>query len=167
MNRGALLVLPPALLAVWTVVASAVTLWGLGTLGSVGWPTWQWFGYAVTAMPTPALQGLVNPWLLIGAGVARAAVGLAAFRLFTDGRALLGIGGRELHGTSRFSTRRDGERTGLNYSAAPRPDCLILGRTKGLPFGPFARYVCLPGVEHVMVYARTGSGKGVGYVVPN
>src|SRR4051794_21336606 len=74
--------------------------------------------------------------------------------------------GRPLHGRSRFAGWRDGKRAGLIYDAVPRTDCLILGRTRGF-VGIGSRFVCLPGVEHVMLYARTGSGKGVSYVVPN
>ncbi|UEM08134.1 type IV secretory system conjugative DNA transfer family protein (plasmid) [Skermanella rosea] len=166
MSRAALLLVPPILLAFWSVVASFVTLWGLGTLEAVGWPSWHWWGYLSATMPDAHTQRLVNQWLLIGAGVGSAAAGMLGYRIVSDGRSLLGFADRPLHGRSKFATRREGQGAGLVYSRAPRPDALLLGRTKGL-FGWFARYVCLPGVEHVMLFAKTGAGKGVAYVITN
>jgi type IV secretion system protein VirD4 len=163
MNRVALTLVPPVLLAFWTLTASYVTTWGLGTLDAIGWPTWQWWGYLITTMPDPGTQALVNQWLMIGAGVGGVAAALLGYRILTDGRALFGFEGRPLHGRSKFATRREGEQSGLIYSPAPRPDCLVLGRTGGW----FSRYVCLPGPEHVMLYAKPGAGKGVSYVVAN
>ena len=166
MNRVALALVPPVLLALWSVAASFVTLWGLGTLDAVDWPSWQWWGYLFATMPDTGTQALVNRWLMIGAGAGSAAAALLGYRILTDGRALFGLGRRPLHGRSRFAGRKEGERVGLVYSRAPRSDCLVLGMTPGL-LGWFRRYVCLPGPEHVMVFARTNSGKGVSYVLPN
>lgn len=70
---------------------------------------------------------------------------------------------RPLHGRTRFAARADGLRVGLTYSARPRPDTIILGRSGGL----FPRYVGLPGTEHVLLAAKTRSGKGVSFVMPN
>ena len=66
MRRAVLFVSPLIVAAVWTVTASLVTLWGLGTLELVGWPTWQWWGYLLTAMPDAGTQERVNQWLLTG-----------------------------------------------------------------------------------------------------
>lgn len=74
--------------------------------------------------------------------------------------------GQALHGTTRFATPRDGTRVGLTYSAAPRGDTIILGLTPGIA-GTGTRYVGLPGTEHVLLAAKTRSGKGISFVVPN
>ena len=46
--RRGLLIVPPlalAVLCVWTLVASWVTLWGIGMMEAIPYPTWQWWGY--------------------------------------------------------------------------------------------------------------------------
>ena len=166
MNRVLLAALPLVLLAFWTLVASWVTLWGLGTLDAVGWPTWHWWGYLVATMPNTSAQALVNNWLMIGGGVGTVAAGMLAYRIVRDAGSLFGLGERPLHGASKFASRKEGEKAGLIYSKTPHPDCLILGKTGGR-FGWNTRYICLPGVEHVMLFAKTGSGKGISYVIPN
>ena len=72
--------------------------------------------------------------------------------------------GPPLHGESHFATRREAERNGIVFTARPISDGILLGR-RGR--GPFARYACLPGQQHVAVYAPTEEGKGVSFVVPN
>ena len=111
---------------------------------------------AAPLMTTDRLVGQLIPVTAAVASIPALLVAGLAFRLATW-RAK-----RPLHGASKFSGVAEGKKTGLIYSRHPRPDCLILGRTSWL-----GRYVCLPGVEHVILYAKTGSGKGVSYVVPN
>lgn len=154
------------ILSVFTLVSSWVTMFGLGTHTHVTWPTWQWWGYLVSAMPDPQSQLLVNQWLLVGGGAGLVATGLLAYRIVSDGNVRLGRDPVALYGDARFATVRDGRKSGLRYSLRPDPKCLILGRTKGL-FGLLSRYVMLAGVEHVMLYAKTGFGKGVSYVLTN
>ena len=62
---------------------------------------------------------------------------------------------RPLHGDARFATPREIEQAGLREKRG-----LLLAQTDGklLTFG---------GAEHVIVYAPTRSGKGVGVVIPN
>ncbi len=62
---------------------------------------------------------------------------------------------RPLHGAARFATPREIEEAGLRANHG-----LLLAQTNGklLTFG---------GAEHVIVYAPTRSGKGVGVVIPN
>lgn len=62
---------------------------------------------------------------------------------------------RPLHGAARFATPREIEQAGLRAKRG-----LLLAQTDGklLTFG---------GAEHVIVYAPTRSGKGVGVVIPN
>ena len=108
MNRVMLAALPLVLLAFWTLVASWVTLWGLGTLDAVGWPTWHWWGYLVATMPNTGAQMLVNNWLMIGAGVGTVAAGMLAYRIVRDAGSLFGLGERPLHGASKFASRKEG-----------------------------------------------------------
>jgi type IV secretion system protein VirD4 len=147
--------------AFWTLAASYVTTWGLGTLDTIGWPTWQFWGYLTASMPDASTQAFVNQWLMIGAGVSSLATAILSYRLLAATGML--TGGRPLHGTSKFASRREGEASGLIYDRKPRGDCLILGQTTGL----FSRIVMLPKTEHVMLYAKPGAGKGVAYVVVN
>ncbi len=60
-----------------------------------------------------------------------------------------------LHGSARFATEREIKAAGLRSSQG-----LLLGRKDGT-------MLCFGGSEHVLVYAPTRSGKGVGYVIPN
>jgi type IV secretion system protein VirD4 len=166
MRRAVLFVSPLIVAAVWTVTASLVTLWGLGTLELVGWPTWQWWGYLITAMPDAGTQERVNQWLLTGSIAGTLTAASLAYRIISDSNVMFGRGGRALFGSLKYATPKDGRKAGLIYVRRPRPDCILLGRTAGL-VGRFWRYVCLPGVQHVIVYAKTGSGKGVAYVIAN
>jgi len=87
-------------------------------------------------------------WLQTGAlasGLLTAGLGLAA---------LLGVR-RPLHGAARFA--REGEIARAELRAR---DGLLLGRKGGA-------YLSFGGSEHVMLYAPTRSGKGVGVVIPN
>ena len=60
-----------------------------------------------------------------------------------------------LHGSARFASEREIKAAGLRS-----PEGLLLGRKDGT-------MLCFGGSEHVLVYAPTRSGKGVGYVIPN
>ena len=166
MRRIFLAASPVLILAVFTLVASWVTMFGLGTHTHVTWPTWQWWGYLISVMPDPQSQLLVNQWLLVGGGVGLVAAAVLAYRIVSDGNIRLGRDPVSLYGNARFATTRDGQKRKLIYSLRPDPSCLILGMTIGF-LGFFRRYVMLPGVEHVMLYAKTGLGKGISYVVTN
>src|SRR5208282_2384826 len=58
-------------------------------------------------------------------------------------------------GDAKWASWRDVQRAGL------------LSRTGILLGWRYGRFLCMPGWEHVMCFAPTGSGKGVGIVVPN
>jgi type IV secretion system protein VirD4 len=65
----------------WTAAASAVFLWGTGLmryfpLQGVAW-IGQWWRYALYAPPNP----IVSRWLMLGAGVPSAFLGLVVYRL--------------------------------------------------------------------------------------
>lgn len=60
-----------------------------------------------------------------------------------------------LHGRARFATEREIRADGLRAESG-----LLIGAKGG-------RYLCFGGTEHVIGYAPTRSGKGVGLVIPN
>lgn len=60
-----------------------------------------------------------------------------------------------LHGRARFATRAEIEAAGLRAATG-----LLVGARNGRP-------LCFGGSEHVIGYAPTRSGKGVGLVIPN
>ncbi len=166
MNPVLLIVAPIVLMALWTVIATYVTMWGLNTLDSVSFPTWEWWAYFKATMPNHAMQQFVNKWLLIGGVAGVVPVFIIVNWFSTTGKEWFGFGEKPLYGTSKYATTKEGKKTGLVYSRVPLADCILLGKTKGF-FGWFSRYVCLPGIEHVMLFAKSRSGKGVSYVIPN
>src|SRR5258708_17991454 len=60
-----------------------------------------------------------------------------------------------LHGSARFASGREIKAAGLRSAEG-----ILLGRKDGA-------LLCFGGSEHVLVYAPTRAGKGVGYVIPN
>ena len=60
-----------------------------------------------------------------------------------------------LHGNARFASEREIKAAGLRSAEG-----ILLGRKDGA-------LLCFGGSEHVLVYAPTRAGKGVGYVIPN
>jgi len=60
-----------------------------------------------------------------------------------------------LHGSARFASEREIKAAGLRSAEG-----ILLGRKDGA-------LLCFGGSEHVLVYAPTRAGKGVGYVIPN
>jgi type IV secretion system protein VirD4 len=140
----------------WMVAASA--FWAKATgepFAPLGWlDALQWWG--------------ANWWcktLLIGTAIpptlGALAIGAVAWKLSRQQGAA-----KRLHGESHWTSNAEAKKAGLRFSRRPPGDAFILGRTSGL-FGLFSRYVSLPGQEHVSLYARTRSGKGVSVVVPN
>jgi type IV secretion system protein VirD4 len=59
------------------------------------------------------------------------------------------------YGDARWASWREVRRAGLLARTG-----ILLGRRAG-------RFLCMPGWEHVMCFAPSGSGKGVGIVIPN
>lgn len=68
--------------------------------------------------------------------------------------------GLPLHGETKWLTKADAKKAGFVFTLKPHPEALNLGK-----WGPW--YVSIPGQEHAALYARTRSGKGVGFVNPN
>lgn len=166
MRKTFLLIAPLMVLSVWTLVASWVTMFGLGTVNDVWWPTWQWWGYLTVSVPNQSTQTVIDQWLMIGAAVAAIPSVLLTYRIISNGNVRFGRDTESLYGDARFATVRDGKKAKLRYSFTPDPTCLLLGKTMGF-FGWLCRYVMLPGIEHVMLYAKTGTGKGISYVLSN
>lgn len=132
-----------ALGTVFAVLTATIALAGLHQLRAdirlAAVPGWFWY---FRGDPD------VRRWLQIGAlasGGLVGALGLAA---------LLGVR-RPLHGAARFATEGELAKAGLRDR-----DGLLLGRKGG-------GYLSFGGSEHVMLYAPTRSGKGVGVVIPN
>ncbi|MBX9875735.1 MAG: type IV secretory system conjugative DNA transfer family protein, partial [Beijerinckiaceae bacterium] len=142
--------------AAWTVAASAAFLWGTGLWDAFPYPAWQWWQYLAVA----GTNATVDYWLKASAAVATGLVGALGGRLWW----IYGRREKPLHGESHFATRREAEGSGIVFAERPVPDGIVLGKWGR---GPFARYACLPGQQHVAVYAPTEEGKGVSFVVPN
>lgn len=90
----------------------------------------------------------VRRWLAIGAGV------MSLVLLILATAAALGVR-RPLHGAARWSTAGEQRRHGLRAKSG-----LLLGEAAG-------ELLISDGPEHVMLYAPTRTGKGVGVVIPN
>jgi type IV secretion system protein VirD4 len=132
-----------AALAAVMAMAFLVALAGLRRLsvhidpGAV--PVWFWYYRA---------DPLVQRWLGLGALVAFGGSGIFALAV---SRTLQ----PPLHGAARWASEGELKREGLRASRG-----IVLGRKGG-------RLLTLGGSEHVMLYAPTRTGKGVGVVIPN
>jgi type IV secretion system protein VirD4 len=130
-------------LAVFLFVSSNVLLLGLrlhdGGLHFLAAPQYWW---------QHSDDERVRRWLTL-AGLA----GLLAVML--PAGAVLRSRPPALHGRARFATEREINKAGLRAKHG-----ILCGRKDG-------RYLCFGGPEHVVVYAPTRSGKGVGLVIPN
>ncbi|WP_363351678.1 type IV secretory system conjugative DNA transfer family protein [Methylocystis echinoides] len=129
--------------AVFLFVASNVSLLGLRAHDG-GLHLFEFVRWA----PKFGVDKRLDRWLTIGA----LAGAIAAFGLLGT---VLRARPRPLHGAARFASLREIEAAGLRAKHG-----LLLGEAHGklLTFG---------GTEHVIVYAPTRSGKGVGVVIPN
>jgi type IV secretion system protein VirD4 len=137
---GGALALALGLLA---LLAAIVALAGLrrlsGDLDLSAAPAWFWY-----FRHDPEVQR----WLKVGV-LGAAGAGLVTF---------VGAASqlrRPLHGAARWASETEMRRGGLRASAG-----IVLGRKSG-------RLLIFGGQEHVMLYAPTRTGKGVGVVIPN
>lgn len=132
-------------LAALVTLAAAVALAGLGRLHDgvdpAAVPGWLWYYRA---------DPHVRRWLTIGvlASAAAAAATAAAMAVAHHLH-------RPLHGAARWAREPDLRRAGLRAREG-----ILLGRSGGRP-------LVFGGSEHVMLYAPTRTGKGVGVVIPN
>jgi type IV secretion system protein VirD4 len=131
------------LVALWAMLTMIGTLAGIGRLGPdvdfAAVPGWLW---------TYRAHPQVQLWSKV------AALASGAFILALGVWAAVKIR-RPLHGAARWATDGEIAREGLRAKKG-----IILGR-KG------AGYLTFGGAEHVMLYAPTRTGKGVGVVIPN
>lgn len=130
-------------IAAWMVLAATVTLAGLGQLSAsvepAAVPAWLWY-----FRQDPE----VRRWLGVGAGA-------ATLLLLIAGAAVLQGVKRPLHGAARWAGEAEIRRAELRARRG-----IVLGRKAGRP-------LVFGGAEHVVLYAPTRSGKGVGVVIPN
>jgi type IV secretion system protein VirD4 len=140
------------LAAIWSVLASAVFVFGTGMIRThQGVPSYEFWLYLW-------FYGFRNPvvgfWLKLSAGIATAIP-----VLFVIARVMRkGVGGtvRELHGRTRWAKRRE-----LQKEFRARFAGLYIG------YSGNRAYLRFGGPEHLACYAPTRSGKGVGLVIPN
>lgn len=132
-----------ALAALFAVLTATIALAGLGQLHAdlelAAVPAWFWY---FRGDPD------VRRWLQIGAFASGLLITLLVLGATLNIR-------RPLHGAARFANERELARAGLRVREG-----LLLGRKGGA-------YLSFGGSEHVMLYAPTRSGKGVGVVIPN
>jgi len=130
-------------LAIFLFVGSNVLLLGLRTHDG----GFHWSELAL-AWPHYGANQRLDRWITFGtlAGT------IAAFAVMG---LILRTKPRPLHGEARFATEREIKKANLRAYRG-----ILLGRKDG-------KFLCFGGPEHVMVYAPTRSGKGVGYVIPN
>ena len=131
------------LVVLWAMLTMVGTLAGIGRLGAnvdfVAVPGWLW-----TYRAHPEVQ-LWFKVAALGSGALILALGVvAAVRIR-----------RPLHGAARWASEGEIARESLRAKKG-----IILGRKGG-------GYLTFGGAEHVMLYAPTRTGKGVGVVIPN
>lgn len=131
-------------LLAWSAVLLAVALGGLGRLESAVAAPGEALDWLWTWRDHPRVQG----WLARGALAATLAIPALA-------GLLAGVLRRPLHGAARWADAGDIRRAGLRARRG-----VLLGRHGGRP-------LVFGGDEHVMLYAPTRTGKGVGVVIPN
>lgn len=131
------------LVVLWAMLTMVGTLAGIGRLGAnvdfVAVPGWLW-----TYRDHPQVQLWFKVAALGSGGLILALAVLAIVRIR-----------RPLHGAARWATEGEIIRENLRAKKG-----IILGR-KG------SGYLTFGGAEHVMLYAPTRTGKGVGVVIPN
>jgi type IV secretion system protein VirD4 len=137
----------------WSVLASAIFLAGTGLMTADTVPLVQFWIY----LDAYGLgQPVVGLWLKVAAGICTA-LPLLLFAARVTRKGWPGTGAGELHGETRWASRRELKAAGFYAKFGG----LFVGREKG------GRYLRFGGPEHVACYAPTRSGKGVGLVIPN
>lgn len=131
-----------AAMAILAVLAALIALIGLGqfssTIEPARVPGWLWY-----YRQDPE----VRRWLTIGLSSSALTGGVL-------GAAVLLARRRPLHGAARWASGSEQRHAGLRARRG-----IVLGRTEG-------GFLIADGPEHVMLYAPTRTGKGVGVVIP-
>lgn len=134
------------ILAVWTALAVLIALFGMHQVTfHTNWdvlPDWLWYYRA-----DPQL----HRWLVKGYEFGGIALAFGLVLLLWD----TGKNRKSQHGDAKFQDRNSVERNGF-YSNSGILVCLAFGR-----------YVRASIETHVLLKAPTGSGKGVGVIIPN
>tara|TARA_R110000824_G_scaffold24090_4_gene85373 strand:- start:1580 stop:3565 length:1986 start_codon:yes stop_codon:yes gene_type:complete len=119
----------------------------------LGWPVyyppsffWWWYAYDAYAPPI-FIEGAI-----IAASGGFLAIGVAIFMSVLRAREAQDV---DTYGSARWAERRDVEQAGLLD-----PDGVVLGKLD-------RHYLRHDGPEHVLCFAPTRSGKGVGLVIPS
>lgn len=124
------------------------------------YPTWDIFRWWLQWKDVPNLQSLFNQTSLYGfTACSLGMVGAAIVNIFS-GRSP--HANEFLHGSARWAGKSDIEKSGL-LSAGTDGDAVYVGGW--MDRGKF-RYLRHSGPEHVLTFAPTRSGKGVGLVIP-
>ncbi|UQV18946.1 type IV secretory system conjugative DNA transfer family protein [Brevundimonas albigilva] len=129
--------------AVLAVLTATIALIGLGRFSGdidpARVPDWLWY-----YRHDPE----VRRWLAVGLACASLVGGILIVAVLLHQR-------RPLHGAARWASAAEQRRAGLRSRRG-----LVLGRADGA-------FLIADGPEHVMLYAPTRTGKGVGVVIPN
>lgn len=125
------------------ILAALIALIGLGRFSSdiepARVPGWFWYYHQ---------DPEVRRWLTVGLSTSGLVSGVLGAAVLISRR-------RALHGAARWASGSEQRRAGL------RSHCgIVLGRAEG-------SFLIADGPEHVMLYAPTRTGKGVGVVIPN
>jgi type IV secretion system protein VirD4 len=142
----------------WT--ATELTAWRLGFQPQLGTPWFELFGWPV--YPPPAFFwwwfsfDAYAPHIFEEAGYIAAAGGIAAIAVATTMSVLRA---REAKRVTTYGSARWAETREIREAGLLGDDGVLLGRWRG-------GYLRHDGPEHVLCFAPTRSGKGVGLVVP-
>ena len=132
-----------AAVSLLAVLAALIALIGLGQvsgdLDPARVPGWLWY-----YRHDPE----VRRWLTVGVSVSALVGGVLVAAILLSQR-------RPLHGAARWASGSEQRRAGLRANRG-----VVLGRADG-------GFLIADGPEHVMLYAPTRTGKGVGVVIPN
>lgn len=121
-----------------------------GTLAPYAWKNFQFASSEGTAVPMLVYKVLGPPF---------GAVLLSLLVMFLVRAPLMDFrpfkGRESVHGDAKWADERDIRRAGLL-------------KKKGFLLGTWKKgYLCIDGFQHILLFAPTGSGKGVGFVLPN
>ena len=135
----------PILLALWQYIASFALL----ALLYKGKPPfqvmpWTWFEYVLAYHSNKKVLGPAVITQMLSAAVC---IGFPIFLAWPKGR--------KLHGEARFARASE-----IRASGLLRGDGILIGKLG-------KQYLRCPDQQHVMLAAPTGSGKGIGIVLPN
>jgi type IV secretion system protein VirD4 len=135
---------PILLLLVGVVIFTLLSAFLYATLGAYKFHYLSWWSGLV--------HGLDIPFLLVSGGAALLAA-LMPFIAYVQSL----IVKRELYGSARFATSAEVKKSGLYKEGGHK---ILVGKNK-------KKYLYYQGDLHPFLAAPTGSGKGVGYVIPN